>query len=177
MSAPDAALREAIRRALDAEPRNAALWAHYGELLVQAGEAEHALDAFRNAVACDEKDRGAGRRLVALLREQGHLSEALIRVEALLAAGFDAGLELELARVLLARGEAAGAREHYDAAVAAAPALADAELEQALRDVPTAWASSSRSGARRWGSACSRRASDSGRSAPRCSWPTWCSWS
>ena len=132
MSPLDPSVLDAIRRALDSDPRNTSLWAHYGDLLVEAGSKEPALDAFRNALAGDAGNVRIGRRLVTLLRECGQLSEALIRAEALLAQGRDPALELELARVLLARGDAARAREHSNAARDSETTLTKDALERAF---------------------------------------------
>lgn len=101
MSAP---VLEALRRALEADPRNGPLWLHYAELLEQAGRTEDALLALRSAAMLPDSGRAAERRMIPLLRSLGQLAEALIRAEKLLEAGEDPSLREELARIQAARG-------------------------------------------------------------------------
>ena len=105
---------DAIRQTLDRDPKNGALWLHYGELLDKAGRLDDALAALRTAAELDDSREQAARAIVPLLRRAGLLSEALIRAEKLLADGDDPALREELALIHEARGagdEAAEQRE------------------------------------------------------------------
>jgi AAA+ superfamily predicted ATPase len=108
MNDPD--VLDALRQALDREPRAAPLWLLYGSLLAEAGRRDEALAALRIALddaACRAR---AARRMVPALRAAGQLAEALIRVEALLEQHPDDGLlHAEHAAILEARGDTEGA--------------------------------------------------------------------
>ncbi len=103
MNDPD--VLEALRGALERDPRSAPLWLLYGTLLAEAGRREEATGALRLALEDESCRDRAARRLVPLLRAAGALAEALIRVEALVQRfPDDAELRAEHARVLEARG-------------------------------------------------------------------------
>ena len=127
---PNDAVLEALKQALDRDPRNGPLCIHYADLLAQAGRAADAISALRTAL-----DLGAGEtnvlpRLLPLLRQAGHLAEALIRVEKALAKADSAPLRLEFARVLRARGDEPGAQEQYGRARELDATVCDADLER-----------------------------------------------
>lgn len=130
----DPKILEGIRAALDMDPGNIPLWIHYADLLEQDGQNPEALEALRMAVQSDQDEAKLGVRFIRLLRVCDKLHEALIRAEKLLEKGEDSGLRLELARVLLARGEKDEAREQYMKVVQQRPALMDRALEQAIGD-------------------------------------------
>lgn len=95
---------EALRRALESDPKNGPLWIHYAEVLRGAGELREAILALRTAAELEPVRLEASRKLVPLLRETGQLAEALIRAEALLEQGEDPELRRELELVEAARG-------------------------------------------------------------------------
>lgn len=129
MSGPDDTLIAALKQALDRDPRNGPLWLHHAELLAQAGRAEEAIASLRTAAELVEERRMVLTRLLPLLRSAGHLNEALVRVEALLAAKDEPALRAEYARILKARGEEAEALREYQRALEADPAVRDGDLE------------------------------------------------
>ncbi|MBI3919858.1 MAG: ATP-binding protein [Armatimonadetes bacterium] len=129
MMNPDLLVIEAIKQALDSDPRNGPLWMHYGDLLAQADRNEEAISAYRTTLELGHDELSALKRLVPLLRASGQLAEALIRVERLLEDRDDADLRLEFARVLHARGDIAGAARAYLQARGSNPELVDSELE------------------------------------------------
>jgi AAA+ superfamily predicted ATPase len=119
MNDPD--VLDALRHALDREPRAAPLWLLYGDLLAAAGRHGDALAALRMAVDDEACRTRAARRMVPLLRATGQLAEALIRVEALLERQpDDAGLHAEHAAILAERGDVDGAAAARDRAAAGA---------------------------------------------------------
>ncbi|HEY9723606.1 MAG TPA: AAA family ATPase [Oscillatoriaceae cyanobacterium] len=107
---------EALKRALDSDPTNGPLWLHYAELLEQADQPDAAIAAYRSALPYADAPGPVLVKLVGLLREVGQLAEALIRAEEHLKQAESPALRLELARVLFARGEMAGAAAQYAAA-------------------------------------------------------------
>src|SRR5438045_502825 len=126
----DPVLKAALKQALQTDPRNGPLWAHYAEMLATAAETTEAIDALRKAI-----EFGAGsslhvRRLVQLLREDGQLAEALIRAEQTLERVDDPELRIELVRVLLARGQADEARRQYARALERNPVCAQPDLAE-----------------------------------------------
>jgi len=96
----------ALMELLVREPGNGPLWLHYAELLERGGQRDAALAALRRALELPAVAPQAERRMVPLLRQTGALDEALIRAEALLARGEDAGLRAELVAIQVARGHA-----------------------------------------------------------------------
>ncbi len=74
----------ALRQVLAQDRKNGALWLHLAELLRTAGRHDEGVDALRAAAECAPVRRAALRKLVTTLKEQGKLSEALMRAEGLL---------------------------------------------------------------------------------------------
>lgn len=105
----DSSLLDALARALQADPRNGALWLHYADMLTQAGRGDDALAALRKAVEVEAVRTQAARKLVAALRERGLHAEALIRAEEALRHGEDATLRAEVALLESLRGTAPSA--------------------------------------------------------------------
>jgi transitional endoplasmic reticulum ATPase len=132
MNQPDDSVLAALKGALDRDPGNGPLWIHYADLLRAAGRPGEASAALRSALEKGADEKEAVPRLLPLLRETGSLAEALIRAEKFLAGADALPVRLELARILLARGDAAGALEQYLAVLRRDPALKDPALE-ALR--------------------------------------------
>lgn len=100
----DPTLIAALAQALKSDPRNGPLWLHYADMLVAANRRGDALTALRTAVEIAAAREAALRKLVPLLREEGQLSEALIRAEGWLAAHDDAEMRAEFERIQAARG-------------------------------------------------------------------------
>jgi len=138
MSTGESSILDALKQALERDPKNGPLWLHYADLLVQAGREEEAIVALRTALELKTGDpRAAAGRLVSLLRRGGQLAEALIRAEKLLEDGDDLDVRLELARVLKARGDRAAALEQYLQVLGRDPGRVDSDLE-GLRGSPEA---------------------------------------
>jgi SpoVK/Ycf46/Vps4 family AAA+-type ATPase len=94
----------AIKASLDADPRNGALWARYAGMLVAAQRNQEALNAFRMAADMNALRASDYCQFVSLLRESGQLAEALIRAEKGLEIFNDPSLQIELDKVIAARG-------------------------------------------------------------------------
>lgn len=116
MTTPHDAVIEALRATLESNPRNAPVWIHLADLLVQSGSPSEAMDALRTAQHVGGDPLEVTRRLVPLLREAGQLAEALIRCEEVVESTNDRDLRLELARILEARGNPEGAASQRDLA-------------------------------------------------------------
>ena len=127
---------QALKDALDRDPRNGPLWLHYADLLFAAERTEEALGAVRMATELEETRADAQRQLVRMLREAGKLSEALLRAEALLAQGDDPVIRAELEKIEAARLEEGKERE-ADPDAKGKPALAGIEDQQ---ENPDDWA-------------------------------------
>jgi transitional endoplasmic reticulum ATPase len=119
----------AIKQTLDLAPHNAALWLHYADLLAAAGRREEAIAALRVALEVTDDKTNVLRKLIPLLRINGQVAEALIRVEKLLAENDDAALRREYAKALKARGDNAAAWQQYQRALQSEPQGVDDELE------------------------------------------------
>ncbi|MGE3166599.1 MAG: AAA family ATPase [Planctomycetota bacterium] len=97
----------ALRLALETNARQPALWMHYADLLRRAGREAAAIEALRSAEQVGAPADEVGRNLIPLLRQHGHLAEALIRADQILERGDDPEIRAELERILAARrGEA-----------------------------------------------------------------------
>lgn len=105
------AVLQALKAALDQDPKNVALWSHYASLLVDAGRTPDALSAYRSALTLEPQNVDCLLRALPLLRELGELSEAIIRVEQALEVHGGEPLKLEHVRILLARGDQPAARD------------------------------------------------------------------
>src|SRR5688572_26868330 len=135
MSQPSDRLR-ALREAVRIAPDDAALRRLLGEAMLQDGAAEEAEAEFRAALRLDPEDASARLGLVQAFRAQQKLSAALVVLEDEARAGRGGpAVQLLLARLLLETGEAARARQAYEAAVAADPSAADVELAARLGGV------------------------------------------
>ncbi len=134
MSFDDAVLN-ALAQTLEKDPRNTTLWRHFAELLIEGEYYESAARALRKILEIEPNHGAAQRDLIPVLRMLGELSEALIRAEAMLAQEDDPAIRIELARVLLDRGDERSALEHYRTAIASNPDLADDALEEIIDDL------------------------------------------
>lgn len=128
----ESALLMALRQALELDTANGPLWAHYGELQLQAGNKDEAVIALRKAVELGQNHPPLLCKLLATLRDQGLLAESLIRAESALSGHDLPAVRVELARTLVARGQLAEADENYHRAIKADPSLVDSSLETAF---------------------------------------------
>lgn len=130
MSEPaDNPLIDALKRALEHDPKNGPLRLHFADLLAGAGRADEAVAELRSALELVEDRRPVVRKLVPLLRSTGGLGEALVLAEMMLEKREEPDLRLEYARILLQQGDREAALASYLQAVRADPGLADPDLE------------------------------------------------
>jgi tetratricopeptide (TPR) repeat protein len=116
-----------LKRALAREPRNAPLWAAYGEVLETLGRREEALGADRAALRLDPRSAPALGALGALLLEDGHDKEAREFLDGAWAGGDRRPRTVEArSRLLEAAGRADEAAKGWDEAL---------RVEQPDRDV------------------------------------------
>ena len=106
----------ALKQALESDRLNGDLWLHLANLQREDGLLEEAMSAVRIAAEMSTTKLPGRKLLVTMLREAGHLDEALLRAEALLeeleARGEDgAELRAELALIQHARGQTEEATE------------------------------------------------------------------
>lgn len=127
-----APLIAALRQALAADTSNGPLWAHLADLLIREGDEAAALPALRKAIDLGQGQPSLLAQFVAVLRRQGALAEALIRAEEAVANTANPSIRIELARILLAREDLAGARKQYQQAILDDPGLGDSLLAQQL---------------------------------------------
>ncbi|MFC1588294.1 AAA family ATPase [Planctomycetota bacterium] len=131
MNQPNNEVINAIRKTLDDNPENTALWLHFAELLEQAENFTEAIGALRKAIELDDEKNTAIRRLIPILRRCGQLSEAVIRIETQLEEEpEDKAMRLEYARILLAKGEKERALKEYLAVSDRDSSLKDNALEE-----------------------------------------------
>jgi len=128
MSDTKDALLRTLAAAVESDPQNLPLRLHYVELLIEVERQGEAIDALRIAAEQLPDDEALQGQLLGLLRRKGDLAEALIRAEALLDRRETPAVRLELARILLARGDRDGALEAYRVAIEQDPSLNDPEL-------------------------------------------------
>ncbi len=129
---PNRAIIDALRDTLERDPRNSTLWVHLADLLAGSGLRGEAVQAYKTALELDVDPVEVAGKLIPLLRAEGQLAEALIRAEKILEKVEDVPIRVELARVLLARGDATAGNDHYQKAVELDPSVRDPELEERL---------------------------------------------
>ena len=123
----------ALRAALDANPRQPAVWLHLAELLESAGDLTAALDAVRTAEQTGADPATILPTLLRLLRRSGALAEALIRAEAAVEGeSFDPEVAHELVRILHARGDVEEAKGQYAALRARDPQVESPVIDALL---------------------------------------------
>src|SRR6201987_3901657 len=138
---------ESLREALAVSPANVPLLMLYAQACIDELSFDEARRAYEQVLA-REPERGEAKLGIAqLLQLTGHISEAIVRTEALvqtdpkLAEGW-----LLLSRLALADGDRPSAPEHYQKALQLRPALKDSALEKLVglsgRPIPTASAAS-----------------------------------
>jgi tetratricopeptide (TPR) repeat protein len=107
-----------LKRALERQPRNAPLWAAYGEVLEDLGRRDEALGAYRAALRLDPRAALAAGALGALRLEDGQGGEARRLLEIAWEAGDRRPRTLEArGRMLEAAGRADEAGRAWDEAV------------------------------------------------------------
>jgi tetratricopeptide (TPR) repeat protein len=107
-----------LKRALQLQPRNAPLWAAYGEVLEDLGRRDEALGAYRAALRLDPRAAKAAGALGALLLEDGRGDEARRLLEIAWEAGDRRPRTLEArGRMLEGAGRAGEAGRAWDEAV------------------------------------------------------------
>jgi transitional endoplasmic reticulum ATPase len=138
---------QSLREALAVSPANVPLLMLYAQACIDELNFDEARRAYEQVLA-QEADRVEAKLGIAqLLQLTGHISEAIVRTEALLqtdpklAEGW-----LLLSRLELADGDRRSAAEHYQKALQLRPALKDSALEKLVglsgRTIPTASAAS-----------------------------------
>ena len=126
-------MRESLRLALQQSPGNVPLLLLYARACEEDLELDDARRAYEQAERAEPGNAEAQLGTIRILYTAGSLSEAAVRLDALLARRpGDAPARLLYARVALAEGNAAAARAHYRQAVEASPILRDPLLEKDL---------------------------------------------
>lgn len=124
---------EPLRQALAQSPDNVPLLMVYGAACLEELAADEARRAFERVLVLSPGSVEAAVGLSRSLTLLGRTSEAVVRLEAVVAAQPGAGLaHRELARLLAGEGNLAAAREAYARAVAVDARLADPALEKEL---------------------------------------------
>jgi superkiller protein 3 len=126
--------RAAFRRAAELEPRDVSAWLAVAESAERERYFDHALDAYKKALAADVNSVEARRRLAFLLADLGRLSDAASALRlALEVAPQDVDIRLRLGAVELRRGRAEEAEAAYTAVIDGAKApIAEAFLGRGL---------------------------------------------
>jgi transitional endoplasmic reticulum ATPase len=138
---------KSLREALAVSPANVPLLMLYGQACIDELSFDEARRAYEQVLAQDSERVEAKLGIAQLLQLTGHISEAIVRTEALVQA--DPKLAegwLLLSRLELADGDRRSAAEHYQKALQLRPALKDNALEKLVglsgRTIPTASAAS-----------------------------------
>lgn len=137
MTTPEKSLMDALVVALQANPSNPPLWLHLADIQIKVGERKLAIDSLRQALNHGAAPVETTIKLASLLRELGEIPEALIRLESLISRENDPRIRLELARVLLQRGDNEDALAQYKQAVAGNPDLFDSRFAEIQESTPT----------------------------------------
>jgi SpoVK/Ycf46/Vps4 family AAA+-type ATPase len=124
---------DALRQAVSFSPDNVPLLLLLGEGCLEQFLFEEAQQNFQRVLTHDSQNVGALLGLARTAYQQGNLSEAVVRAEALVAAhpGHGAVLRL-LSRLAFVEGRVDEAREHYRKARQAEPGVRDEGLEKDL---------------------------------------------
>jgi transitional endoplasmic reticulum ATPase len=122
-----------LRLALGVSPESLPLRRHLADALLERGHLDEAEEVYRDGLAMAPADRPLRLGLANTFFRQGKHNQALVLVEALLEEPELAPRAFLLgARLLLVTGEHEQAVEHYRAAVALDPGLADEDLAERL---------------------------------------------
>jgi transitional endoplasmic reticulum ATPase len=128
---------DALRQAVAVSPDNIPLLVLLGEACLDQFLFDEARQHFQSALSRDAQNFGAQLGLARTAYQAGHLSEAVLRSEALIAAHPNSGAVLRLlSRLAFIEGRADEAREHYAHARLAEPAVHDEGLEKDLAGKP-----------------------------------------
>jgi SpoVK/Ycf46/Vps4 family AAA+-type ATPase len=125
----DPVVLNALRAAVNADPANAPLRRHLADLLFEIGEYSEALEHYRRALDAAPQDASLKLLLASSYERLGKGEVAQVVLADLLRGSPEPAILAGAARIYLACGAAAEAALAYRRAVAADPALADAELE------------------------------------------------
>jgi SpoVK/Ycf46/Vps4 family AAA+-type ATPase len=138
---------QSLREALAVSPANVPLLMLYAQACIDEVSFDEARRAYQQVLAQEPERVEAKLGVAQLLQLTGHISEAIVRTEALVQA--DPKLAegwLLLSRLELADGDRRSAAEHYQKALQLRPALKDNALEKLVglpaRTIPTASAGS-----------------------------------
>jgi SpoVK/Ycf46/Vps4 family AAA+-type ATPase len=138
---------QSLREALAVSPANVPLLMLYAQACIDELSFDEARRAYEQVLAQEPERVEAKLGVAQLLQLTGHISEAIVRTEALVQA--DPKLAegwLLLSRLELADGDRRSAAEHYQKALQLRPALKDNALEKLVglpaRTIPTASAGS-----------------------------------
>ena len=134
---------QSLREALAVSPANVPLLMLYAQACIDELSFDEARRAYEQVLAREPERVEAKLGIAQLLQLTGHISEAIVRTEALVQA--DPKLAegwLLLSRLELADGDRRSAAEHYQKALQLRPALKDNALEKLVglsaRTIPTA---------------------------------------
>jgi transitional endoplasmic reticulum ATPase len=124
---------EQLRQAVQLSPHNIPLLLLFGTACTDAWNLEEALAAYERVLTQEPGNVDAQTGIAGALFKMGKLTEAVVRLEALLAKSrlSPAGLLL-YSRILLAQNHPDQANDHYRHAITLDSRLADKELEQEL---------------------------------------------
>jgi AAA+ superfamily predicted ATPase len=126
---------DALRQAVAVSPENIPLLVLLGEACLDHFLFEEARQHFQTALARDPHHFEAQLGLARMAYQAGHLSEAVVRAEALAATHPNSGAVWRLlSRLAFIEGRVEEAREHYGRARAAEPGGRDEGLEKDLAD-------------------------------------------
>lgn len=115
-------IREAIRCWPDGDPQICVPWNNLGNVLVESAQPDHAVDAYRAALAAQPEAAGTWTNLASLLRRLGRLDEAEhASRRAVAAAADDPHAHFTLARVLIEAGDVHGGLHAHARGVMLAP--------------------------------------------------------
>jgi transitional endoplasmic reticulum ATPase len=138
---------QSLREALAVSPANVPLLMLYAQACIDELSFDEARRAYQQVLSREPERAEAKLGIAQLLQLTGHISEAIVRTEALVQA--DPKLAegwLLLSRLELADGDRRSAVEHYQKALQLRPALKDNALEKLVglsgRTIPTASAGS-----------------------------------
>lgn len=114
-------IREAIEHWPGDDAQVCVPWNNLGNVLVESGQPDAAIDAYRAALAAQPDAAGTWTNVASLLRRMGRLEEAEAAARAAVAAADDPHAWFTLARVLIERGDVPDGLQAHARGVALAP--------------------------------------------------------